>query len=45
MRTEQGSVLMFGSVLLEAELILAKSLARRSSRIRSAKLKYDTGSD
>ena len=36
---------MFGSVRLEAELVLAKSLARRSSRIRSAKLKYQTGSD
>ena len=40
-----GSVFMFDSVRLEAELVLAKSLARRSSRIRSAKLKHQTGSD
>ena len=39
-----GSVLMFGSVRLEAELVLAKSLTRRSSRIRSANIKYQTGS-
>ena len=44
-RFDSVRFLMFGSVLLEAELVLAKSLARRSSRIRSAKLKYYTGSD